>query len=176
MRKRSRLLLFRAKGLVITITQIVSEKMYRVITYRSRPLKKNTIKLEATGTPVAAFDEPVKQSGNKNATDIKAEKKTRKELRQEKKELKAQKKSEREKIYIIDDVEVREEDLTADERADIEANAILNIDGFYTALKPLDYYENEEIKNNKPNKLMIAVIVLGMIACVAAVSVVLFIL
>lgn len=113
--------------------------MYRVITYRSIPLKKNTFSIDgyaATEDSVANFD---------------AEKPKKKK-----------KQKEEEKTYIIDGVEVREEDLTPDEKLDMEANAILNTDGFYDPLLPLDYYEEEEESSGngkKVNKGAIAAII-----------------
>ena len=90
--------------------------MYRVITFKSKELKKKTVFLAADNS-AADFD-------NENIQNTKKKKK--------KKEI---------VTYIIDGVEVREEDLTEDERLDIASNNLLNTDGFYTPLKPEDYTE-----------------------------------
>ena len=126
--------------------------MYRVITYRSRPLKVSTFSIDddaATDSSVAAFDE-------ENIESV---------------ENKSKKKQKDEKTYIIDGVEVSEEDLTIDEKLDLEANAILNADGFYNPLLPLDYFEEEE--ENKPQKaspLMIVAVVAVTVLLLAGVA------
>ena len=107
--------------------------MYRVITYRSKPLKKNTIIIEEDFSS-SDFDEPKK----KRKRDID------------------------EKTYLIDGVEVREEDLTPDEKLDIESNALVNGDGFYTPLQPIDaYFTTEETQENKKsnNALKIGLVI-----------------
>lgn len=126
--------------------------MYRVITYRSKLLKKNTIPIDfdelATDSSVADFAEEKqpKRKKSKNKPD--------------------------EKTYFIDGVEVREEDLTADEKLDLEANALLNGDGFYTPLLPLDYYDEEnQTEGKKTNVLMVAAVVLVTVALLAGIVV-----
>lgn len=126
--------------------------MYRTITYRSKALKNKTIFIY--DSPEEAADVSVASSAESEKTEkpVKAEKKKK---RKEKSE---------EVTYIIDGVEVREEDLTEDERADLRSEALLNTDGFYTPLKPLDYEEpeEEETETKSSNKKMI-----GMIAVIA---------
>ena len=126
--------------------------MYRVITYRSKLLKKNTIPIDfdelATDSSVADFAEKKqpKRKKSKNKPD--------------------------EKTYFRDGGEVREEDLTADEKLDLEANALLNGDGFYTPLLPLDYYDEEnQTEGKKTNVLMVAAVVLVTVALLAGIVV-----
>ena len=118
--------------------------MYRVITYKSKPLKKNTIIFE----------------GDSSSSDF-GEKKKKEEI-----------------TYLIDDVEVREEDLTPDEKLDIEANAILNQDGFYTPLQPIDkFMQPEQTHKKSGNGWKIALIVAGTVAILAGiVAVMIFVL
>ena len=134
--------------------------MYRVITYRSRPLKVSTFPIDditATDEPVADFDEEI------NSKKKKKKKKT-KDIPDE-------------QTYIIDGVEVSEEDLTFDERLDMEANALLNSDGFYSPLQPLDYYDNEsDGKPVKSNKFAIIGIIMVMVMIAVGVGVAMFLL
>lgn len=77
--------------------------MYRLITFRSRELKKNTIKLAAENT----------------AADFRAEN----------------------SVYVINGLQVNEEDLTRLEKEDISAAKEFNTDGFYTSPEVLDINE-----------------------------------
>lgn len=134
--------------------------MYRVITYKSKQLKKKTIKLAAE-EPAADFDvqDLPEESGKKK---------------------KKRKKNKEESItYIIDGVEVREEDLTPDEKADIEAETLLNGDGFYTALTPIDVEPEEEVipeaEEGEPEKkkapaIAIAAVVVVTLLIIAAIG------
>lgn len=130
--------------------------MYRVITYRSRPLKKSTYPLDAADS-AAPFGE------DKNTEKKKPKKET--------KEKKKKKEKPEEKTYIIDGVEVREEDLTQDERADIESNSVLNQDGFYDPLPPLDVYDTVEKEKKGTNKLKIIGVVAVMVVVLAGIAV-----
>lgn len=127
--------------------------MYRVITYKSKELKKKTIDLAAAQS-AADFDI----------------------LPEEKKPKRRRKKQDESLTFIIDGVEVREEDLTPDERADIEAETLLNEDGFYTALKPIDVTdepeEEEEVEPEKKagKKWQIAAVVTAAVVIIGAIG------
>lgn len=127
--------------------------MYRVITYKSKELKKKTIDLAAAQS-AADFDI----------------------LPEEKKPKRRRKKQDESLTFIIDGVEVREEDLTPDERADIEAETLLNEDGFYTALKPIDVIdepeEEEEVEPEKKagKKWQIAAVVTAAVVIIGAIG------
>ena len=127
--------------------------MYRTITYRSKALKNKTIFL---------YDSP-EEAAEVSVASSTEEKEPDKPKKVDKSKKKRKEKAE-EITYIIDGVEVREEDLTEDERADLRGEALLNTDGFYTPLKPLDYEEpeEEETETKPSNKKMI-----GMIAVIA---------
>lgn len=129
--------------------------MYRVITFKSKELKKKTIYIETEpDISVSDFD------------DI------------ETKRHRSRKKKDEGKVYMIDGVEVREEDLTNDEKMDLQAEALLNADGFYTALMPFDQISEEKEENvedeesNSDKKkdftfIKIAGVMLGAIALIA---------
>lgn len=127
--------------------------MYRVITYKSKELKKKTLDLAAAQS-AADFDI----------------------LPEEKKPKRRRKKQDESLTFIIDGVEVREEDLTPDERADIEAETLLNEDGFYTALKPIDVTdepeEEEEVEPEKKagKKWQIAAVVTAAVVIIGAIG------
>lgn len=117
------------RATIITLT--ISVKMYRIITYKSKPLKKSTIILEEDSTSSDFSDNYIEEKP--------------------KKKQKKQKKKPDEVTYLIDGVEVSEEDLTIDERLDIESAALLNQDDFYTPLKPVDAFleGGEEVAEKK---------------------------
>ena len=131
--------------------------MYRVITYRSKLLKKSTYtfdEISAMDYSIAAFDEP--ESGKKK-------KKKKKEVE--------------EQVYEINGEKVREEDLSIDEKLDMEAEALLNVDGFYDALLPLDYFENEQAGDTpkkKTNVLGIVLVILGTVIILGSLAFVYF--
>lgn len=129
--------------------------MYRVITFKSKELKKKTIYIETEpDISVSDFD------------DVETERR------------RSRKKKDEGKVYMIDGVEVREEDLTNDEKMDLQAEALLNADGFYTALMPFDQiseekeenFEDEESNSDKKKDftfIKIAGVMLGAIALIA---------
>lgn len=137
--------------------------MYRVITYRSKLLKKTTYSYDE----ISAADDSVADFDDFEYEEI--EKKSKKK-----------KKQKEEQIYEIDGEAVREEDLSVDEKLDMEANALLNVDGFYNALLPLDYYDTEE--NNytdydskkKVNTLGIVLVLVGTVIALGAIAFIYF--
>lgn len=112
--------------------------MYKVITFRSRELKKNTFKI-AEESSSADF------SSVKNST------------------------------YIIDGVEVREEDLTALEREDINAAEEFNKDGFYTAPLVADKDDVNLEPKKIDNKTKVAIAGLCVVILCVSVAVMYFI-
>lgn len=151
--------------------------MYRVITYRSKLLKKTAYSIEelsAAGNPVADFDDFNEYEKNIDKQSKKAKKNKKEKKPKENIENGDSLEFEnKERTYIIDGVEVNEEDLTYDEKIDMEANALLNGDGFYTPLLPLDYYERESktTTEKKPNALLMGVVIFVTIAIVAGIVV-----
>ena len=129
--------------------------MYRVITYKSKPLKKTTIILEEDNTS-SDFSE--------NYIEEKPKKK--------------KKKKPHEVTYLIDGVEVNEEDLTFDERMDIESAALLNQDDFYTPLKPVDaFVDGKEAPEPKPkngNNLKIGLIIVATLLLLGGIGVAMY--
>ena len=136
--------------------------MYRVITYRSKELKKKSYSLKelsAAVNPAVDFDDDIYEQDYD-----KVNKKNKGKNRPD------------EKTYIIDGMEVYEEDLTQDEKLDMEASSILNIDGFYNPLPPLDYYDQGggEMKK-KSNKLGVTLVVGGTVIALGVLAVIFFV-
>ena len=69
-------------------------------------------------------------------------------------------------VYIINGEKVKVEDLTENEKNDIIANEMLNQDGFYTPLSPLDINTKEEKPTLSKKKILI--IILLMLTIIAA--------
>ena len=102
---------------------------------------------------------------------------SRKERRAQKKQLKEEQKRTRslepasENIYVINGEDVAEEDLTKEEREDIEANKLLNQDHFYDPLEPLDW----GVKTKTKAKVSPGIIAAGIAGIVALIGILAFI-
>lgn len=79
-----------------------------------------------------------------------------------------------EKIFLIDGIEVNEEDLTNDERLDIEAKNMLNGDGFYNPLRPFDYYDIGDDKPQKKNTKGVIAVLSGAVVILIVLGIVFF--
>lgn len=138
--------------------------MYKVTTYRSRPLKRQNVTINAAAD-AAAFVEEKKPAKEKKGKKGKKNKRKDKNIPEE-------------KVYIIANEEVRESDLTDDERADIYAEQAINKDGFYTALDPIDINYVEYGKGSVLDKrkfIAVVGVIVGAIVLLAGVLAISFI-
>lgn len=116
---------------------------YYAITFKSKELRKNKIY-------ITEYDDIEDfEAENAQESEIKM---SRSERRAQKKQLKAERNRQQNtenlagNVYIINGEEVAEEDLTKDERADIEASNLLNQDHFYDPIDPIDWGVKTKVK------------------------------
>lgn len=122
---------------------------YRVITYRSRKLKHSTMIFDDLGAddsaPISGFDDV--DDEDEYDDDEEEVRLTRRERRAQKKQLKKEKK-ENEKKFRVGDEEYNEDDFDPEEVEDMRASEMMNKDGFYDPLEPIDSGE-ERVREKK---------------------------
>lgn len=124
---------------------------YRVITYRSRKLKNSTIIFDDLGTedsaPISGFDEIDDEEDDDDEEEVRL---TRRERRAQKKQLKKEQR-ENEKKFRVGDEEYNEDDFDPEDVEDMRASEMMNKDGFYDPLEPIDSGE-ERVREKKSSK------------------------
>ena len=140
---------------------------YRVITYRSRKLKHSTIIFDDLGAedsaPISGFDDAEDEIEEDDEEEVRL---TRRERRAQRKQLKKEQK-ENEKKFRIGDEEYNEDDFDPEDVEDMRASEMLNKDGFYDPLEPIDSGE-EKVREKKSMQTYLiiggaTVLVLGII-------------
>jgi len=133
--------------------------MYYAITFESKELKKSKIYI----TDIEDGEDYEDEEDNELLQ--KPEKMSWRERKAQKKQLEAEQEFNisSENVYLINGEEVAEEDLTKEERADIEANKLLNQDHFYDALEPVDWGVKTKTKRQIQPAYIIGGIVCGII-------------
>ena len=129
---------------------------YRVITYRSRKLKRNTILIDEMGAgdsgPVSDFEDLDEDEYDDDDEDVLL---TRRERRAQKKQLKKEQR-ENAKKFRVGDEEYNEDDFDPEDVEDMRASELMNKDGFYDPLEPIDSSE-EHINQNKSTKTFLMI-------------------
>lgn len=138
---------------------------YYAITFKSKKLRKNKIYINE-------YDDMEDSEDEYQESEMKM---SRKEKRAQKKQLKEERNRKQntenlaENVYIINGEEVAEEDLTKDERADIEANNLLNQDHFYDPIDPIDWGVKTKVKRKiQPIYIVCLFICLGLFVAIFA--------
>lgn len=150
---------------------------YYAITFKSKKLKRSIVYIDIL--PDLEENKTIDNidsifDANSSEPEVKM---SRKERRAQKKQLKEEQKRTRslepasENIYVINGEDVAEEDLTKEEREDIEANKLLNQDHFYDPLEPLDW----GVKTKTKAKVSPGIIAAGIAGIVALIGILAFI-
>lgn len=142
---------------------------YRIIVYRSRKLLDDFIPFDDTGPGEDEAEVFETYEADEMEDAEPDEKMTRAQRRAQKKEMKKQRRANAH-LMTIGEQKIDPREYDPEDIEDMQANAIVNGDGFYDILEPIDIGEEKEIQKVDRKKFLLLIPIIGVVILVIFVA------